>query len=127
MARHAQPRELADLKGAAVKNPQRYRNEVPKSALPLGEPPGRMSDDGKACWFEISSFALEGVLAGADRFILEITSNLWAEYIADPVGFQGQKYTHMIGCFARMGFSPSDRTKLGVENKRDDEADFVDL
>ena len=64
MAKHAQPDELAKLKGAAKKHPERYRNKVPKSDL----------------------------LA--------------------------------IGCLARFGMSPSDRTKLGIDKPKDDEDDF---
>ena len=71
MARHAQPRQVAELKGADKKNPQRYRLEPPKTALPLGTAPEHMTDAAKAVWFELETYAPNGVLAGADRLMLE--------------------------------------------------------
>ena len=83
-----------------------------------------MGDDAQACWFEISSKAIDGVLTFADTLMLEVASNLLAEYRSSPVEFQIGKYTHLIGVLARFGMSPSDRTKLGVEKPKDDEDDF---
>lgn len=120
MARHAQPRELAELKGLDKKNPQNYRREVPKSGLPLGDAPEHMTDAARDCWREISMHVIDGVLTGADRYIMEIVSNLLAEYRSNPVEFQSTKYGHMISCFARLGMSPADRQKVGVEKKEDE-------
>lgn len=120
MARHAQPREVAELKGATRKNPQRYRTEPPKVELPLGEAPAHMSDAARACWFEISTFAPAGVLKGADRLVLELASGLLAEYREDPKGFAVGKYTHLIGLLARLGMSPADRQKLGTERAKEE-------
>jgi hypothetical protein len=74
-----------------------------------------MADAARACWFEVSSLAPRGVLKGADRLILEVTSNLLAEYRTAPTEFAVGKYTHMVGCLARLGMSPADRQKLGTE------------
>lgn len=115
MARHRQPREVAELKGATKHDPQRYRKEPPVVDHELGTAPDHLSEKAKACWFEISTFAPKGVLKGADRFVLEITANLLSEYREDPKEFAVGKYTHMIGCMARLGLSPSDRQKLGTE------------
>ena len=124
MAKHAQPIELARLKGADKKNPQRYVGEVPKSELPCGEPPKEMSEKAQECWLEISDKAIPGVLTYADTIMLELAANLLAEYRVNPVEFQIGKYTHLIGCLARFGMSPSDRNGLGVEKTKDDEDDF---
>jgi len=124
MSHHAQPIELARLKGEVKKRPGRYKNTVPKSDLPCGEPPKEMSKGAKACWFEISAKAIPGVLTFADTILLELASNLLTEYRGNPVEFQVGKYTHLIGVLARFGMSPSDRTKLGVEKPKDDEDDF---
>ena len=114
MARIAQPIELARLKGADKRNPKRYRNIVPKSDLPCGEPPEEMSDGAQECWHELSAKTIQGVLTYADTIILEIASNLLAEYRANPTDFQIGKYLHLIGLLARLGMSPTDRTHLGV-------------
>ena len=42
MAGIRQPREIAELKGAHIKDPQRYKGEVPKSQMPIGQAPGYM-------------------------------------------------------------------------------------
>ena len=127
MARLHKPMEAHKLAGADKAHPERYRKEVPKSKLPLGEAPEYMAEDAKACWFEISSLTIPGVMTGADRFMLEIASSLLAEFRRDPVEFAGGKYTHLISCLARFGMSPSDRTKLGVDaTKPDNEFDNLD-
>ncbi len=128
MARHAQPKELADLKGAPSQNPQRYRREVPKSDLPLGDAPEYMSEEARACWREISMEAIEGVMTNADRKVLEVTSNLLAQYRRDPDSFPIGKYAPLIGGFARLGMSPADRQKVGIEKpeKSDNPFDHLD-
>lgn len=120
MARHAQPREVAELKGAHKKDPQRYRGETPKANLPLGEAPDHMNGKAQSCWFELSTYALPGVLTGADRVMLEMASNLLAEYRVDPTEFSVGKYTHLIGLLARFGMSPADRQKLSVDKPKED-------
>ena len=123
MGRHKIPLELARLSGATKKDPQRYRNKVPKSKFPLGEPPGGMIDGAAEAWCEISAACAAGVLTRADRIILEITANLLAEYRSDPPGFAVGKLRHLVSCFARLGMSPSDRTCLGVAEEPSGEYD----
>lgn len=120
MARHAQPRQVAELKGADKKNPQRYRLEPPKTALPLGTAPEHMTDAAKAVWFELETYAPNGVLAGADRLMLETAAVLVAEFRANTAEFPAAKMGHMIGILARLGMSPADRQKLGTEKQAED-------
>ena len=114
MARHAQPRELAELKGAGKKHPERYRKEVPQSEHGLGVPPDHMSAAAKAVWFELVTYALKGVLTGSDRLVLEVTSVLVAQFRADPEEMPAARLTQMVGCLARLGLTPADRQKLGT-------------
>lgn len=120
MARHPQPREMAELTGATAKDPQRYKDSS-KSELPLGPAPGYMTDEQKACWDELSFYAIPGVLTGADKQILEVVSNLLAEYRQEPKDFAIGKYTHLIGGLARLGMTPSDRRHIEVEKPKDDD------
>lgn len=120
MARHAQPREVAELKGATRKNPQRYRKTPPACEQPLGTAPDHMGEHAKACWFEIETYAPSGVLRGADRLLLEIASELLAEFRADPEAFPAARLGHLVGCLARLGMSPADRQKLGVEKAKEE-------
>lgn len=120
MARHSQPREVAALKGADKNHPERYKKEPPKAAQSLGTAPAHLSPEAQAAWFEIEAYAPVGVLAGADRLMLEVVANLLAEYRKDPVEFAVGKYTHLIGVLARLGMSPADRQKLGTEKAKED-------
>jgi phage terminase small subunit len=120
LARHAQPREVAVAKGALRKHPERYRKELPAVEYPVGEAPDHLSDAARACWFEIVTYAPVGVIKGADRITLETLSNLLAEYRENPREFAVGKYTHLIGCLARLGMTPADRQKLGTEKQKDD-------
>ena len=126
MGRYAQPLEVAQLKGADKVHPERYRNETPKSERPIGDYPAVRSLDPADCWKDISDQCIPGVLTGADRIMLELAANLLSEYRTDPVKFPAAKYTHLTNCLARFGMSPSDRTKLGV-GKKDDDDDFETL
>lgn len=124
MARHAQPRELAELKGATRKHPERYRKQPPAVEQPIGTAPAHLTDEAKACWFELESLAPTGVLKGADRVALETLSNLLAEYRKNPPEFAVGKYTHLIGMLARLGMTPADRQKLGTEKSEDNGNEF---
>lgn len=125
MARHPQSREVAELKGATRKHPERYRKTPPAVEQPIGTAPAHLTDEAKACWFELESLAPVGVLKGADRVALETLSNLLAEYRNNPPEFAVGKYTHLIGMLARLGMTPADRQKLGTE-KPDDSANPFD-
>jgi len=114
MSLHTQPRELAELKGATKVNPERYRDEVPKSAMPLGDYPVERSDDPAECWFEISSMCIPGVLTGADRIMMEIAADLLGEYREDHQKFASAKRAQLVSCLARFGMSPTDRNSLGI-------------
>lgn len=115
MARHPQPREIAELKGATKHDPQRYRKEPPAVEYELGDAPEHLTLEARKCWVEISTYAPIGVLKGADRITLELASNLLAEYRNNPSEFAVGKYTHLIGLLARLGMTPADRQKLGTE------------
>lgn len=117
MARHKQPAELAALKGAAKKNPQRYKNEAPKTGKPLGKVPGHLTPEVALVWKELESCALPGVLTGADRFVMEVAATLLSEFRILRTEFKAAKYSHLIGCLARLGLTPADRQKLGTEKK----------
>jgi hypothetical protein len=120
MSLHKQPRESAELKGAHKVHPERYREEVPKSLLPLGKYPTGRSTEPEDCWFEISSMCIDGVLTGADRIMLEIASDLLGEYREDHKKFASAKLGNIISCLARFGMSPSDRQSLGVVKDKEE-------
>lgn len=117
MARHAQPREAAELKGALKKDPQRYRGKTVKSEQPLGIAPDHLTKAQKAAWFELESHALPGVLTGADRFMLEAAAILLVKFRRDMGNFPAAKLNAYIGILARLGLSPADRQKFTAPDK----------
>ncbi|MDQ3169460.1 MAG: hypothetical protein M3Q55_04875 [Acidobacteriota bacterium] len=121
MARHAQPREVAALKGAAKVHPERYRKEPPKSAHDLGDAPAHLSAAAQAVWFELAEYSPRGVMTGGDRMLMETLCVLVAEFRSAPNDFAAAKIGHMIGCLARMGLTPADRQKLGTEKVKEDD------
>jgi len=114
MGKHKDPPEIAYLKGAQKKNPGRYKAEVPKSGAPIGKFPNDASTDPAECWDEIASYCIAGVLTGADRIMLEMASNLLAEYRLGPLMFQAARQNLLVSLLARFGMSPSDRNSLGI-------------
>ena len=126
MARIAQPRETAELKGAHKKDPQRYRGEPIKSELPIGDAPKYLAEDSKGVWFELCGLIPDGILTGADRLSFELLCNLTAEYRRSPEDFAVGKYAHLISMFARFGLTPSDRQKF-VTDKGKQGNPFEDL
>lgn len=126
MARHAQPRKVAELKGSVKKNPQRYAaaEEQPVNTHGIGEPPAYMSADAKKCWYEILDNCLPGVMTGAERFVVEIAATLLSQFRKKPDKFPSAKYTQMVGVFARLGMSPADRQKIQLPRNPKDEDPF---
>lgn len=121
MARIAQPREVAELKGAHKKDPQRYRGDVVKSGLPLGNAPDHLTEGEKKCWFELESYALPGVLTAADRIMLELAAELLCKRRRwdGGDGLSVGERSALISILARLGMSPADRQKFTTEEKKD--------
>ncbi|WP_146090491.1 hypothetical protein [Xanthomonas bromi] len=80
----------------------------------MGQPPNHLPEDVAAAWKEIETCALPGVLICSDRFVMEIAASLLAEFRANRADFKAAKYSHLIGCLARLGLTPADRQTLGT-------------
>jgi hypothetical protein len=115
MPRHTQPREVAELKGATRKHPERYRKTPPAVDLPLGNAPDYFTPAQKGVWFELETYAPRGVLTGADRVAMELLSVLLDEFRTNPVEIRVAKIGQMVSCLGRLGMTPADRQKLGTE------------
>lgn len=103
---------MAILKGAHKKDPQRYRDEVPKSEMPLGDAPDYMSESQADAWRELSRISIPGVLTESDRPVLELVSCLLAQWRANPVDFPDSRIGHLRIGLSTLGMSPTDRNKL---------------
>lgn len=119
MARHAQPRQVAELKGATRKHPERYRKTPPAVDLPLGNAPDYFTPAQKAVWFELETYAPRGVLTGADRVAMELLAVLLDEFRKNPVEIRVAKIGQMVSCLGRLGMTPADRQKLGTEKPKE--------
>ena len=124
MARHPQPRELAEIKGATRVHPERYRNEPPKSAVSVGDPPDYLSPLAKQVWHDICALSIKGVLQGPHRFLLEIAATLMAEFRewdrAAKGSFPANQLTQLRGALAQLCLTPGEQQKLGVDKKQED-------
>jgi hypothetical protein len=126
MARHAQPRLVAELKGAHKKDPQRYRGEELKSDGPLGSAPERLTELERQAWDELSAGSLPGVLTASDRLTIELASVLLAEFWTEKANMAAAKMGQLIGLLARLGMSPADRQKF-TKDKSDDDNPYANL
>jgi hypothetical protein len=115
MPRHRMPREIAELKGSVRANPHRYKNKPITSGLPLGDAPAHLSEATVKAWHDLEKNSYPGVLQGSDRFILELTAGLLAEFRSHPVAFTAGKYRNLISCLGRIGLTPVERQSLGVQ------------
>ena len=120
MPRHTQPREVAELKGATRKHPERYRKTPPAVDLPLGNAPDYFTAAQKAVWFELETYAPRGVLTGADRVAMELLSVLLQEFRTNPIEIRVAKIGQMVSCLGRLGMTPADRQKLGTEKPKEE-------
>lgn len=120
MPRHTQPREVAELKGATRKHPERYRKTPPAVDMPLGNAPDYFTADQKGVWFELETYAPRGVLTGADRVAMELLSVLLDEFRKNPVDIRVAKIGQMVSCLGRLGMTPADRQKLGTEKPKEE-------
>lgn len=124
--RPKQAREIAELKGADRKNPQRYRDEVPKHSGPLGPAPENFSPDYKAIWDEFSETLLPGVNSAAERMIFEITVSLMASFRKNPEKFSSAKLSMLSKNMEMLGLNPSARQKF-AKPKEAQPQDFDDF
>ncbi|KAB0462403.1 hypothetical protein [Agrobacterium radiobacter] len=126
MARPRKPTAALELKGAFKKDPQRKdarENEpVPNGAI--GAPPERLSEDEAALWLELAGYGFW--LTNADRLMLEIAVKLMVLFRGNAL--DGGGISKLITALSKLGFSPSDRSKVQAPGAKEPEADpFADF
>lgn len=122
MARHPEPTNIAVLKGADQKNPQRYRErkKAPTSAVGIGRVPEWLTGGAVVVWAEVEPLMAEGVLTVADRIAWASLCELEAERREKPREFSGAKYSTLVSLLARFGMTPADRAKVQVVGGEDE-------
>lgn len=119
MARHRTPRAKADVSGASLKNPQRYRAEGYYVVTPVGEPYEQMTEAQKAVWYELR--AEMPWLNGAHRALLRLTCMMMVKMNEGEIGVSA---THALSSLlSKLGATPVDQSKVSY---RDDEEEDPD-
>lgn len=126
MAGRKTPTKILELRGAFKKNPQRKRDTEPQPEREVGNPPDFFDNKHKAAWEEIKNQSPPRVLLCSDRFALEVLCCLLVEYRNDHVSFPSTKLKCLESLLSRCGFTPSDRSRVGV-GKQSPKNDFDDF
>ena len=113
------PTAKAKVSGAAMKNPQRFRERGEPKVAALGDAPAWMSAGARAAW---EGFRREiPWLTEADRCIVEVAATLRGR-MADEAGKIGAPaFAQLRMCLAVLGATPADRSKVGVQPGEDED------
>lgn len=126
MARPRKPTAALELKGAFKKDPQRKaaRKSEPHPTGPVGVPPAAFDADECRLWNELAGYGFW--LTDADRLMLEIAVKLMVLFRKNAL--DGGGISKLIGALAKLGFSPTDRSKVQAPGAKEPEADpFADF
>jgi hypothetical protein len=109
MPRARVPMELARITGRTKRDPARFAGRVNPRTERLGKPSVWMTTEQRKAW---GMFAREFPwLRESDRGLVEIAATVRARLIAgDDVGLSALNMLRL--CYAQMGGSPSDRSKV---------------
>lgn len=119
MARHSTPRAKAEVSGANLKNPQRYRAEGYKVVTSIGEPHEQMTEAQKAIWYELREEM--PWLNGAHRTLLRLTCLLIAKMNEGELGVSA---THALSSLlSKLGATPVDQSKVGYQDSEEEDPD----
>lgn len=136
MPRPRKPTALALIDGSAKHDPQRFRDRMnaPDPAPGLGRPPTHLSKEEKKAWKEIEKQAAPGVLTISDRLHVEQLCRLIARSRAPSVEVEGVPVPHPVALYkaiesmlGKLGFNPSDRSRISTGAKDEKPSGFSDL
>lgn len=123
MARPRVPQNKAEVSGAAIHDPQRFRDrKAPKRIRPLGEPYARMTPAQKQAWQE---FREEMPWLNSTHRVLLRLACVWAAKLDDPEADFGVSATQALSSIlSKLGATPADETKVNhADGEEEDEAD----
>jgi hypothetical protein len=119
--------EVAELKGRMKHARGTYKKRRAKSRQPLGTAPNYLTEEEQKVWFEIESYAIQGTLRAPHRPILEITARLMAEFRRKFPDMATPRIGQLISCLGRLGLSPVDQQRLGLEKPEEEENPWAKL
>lgn len=121
MARNRLPPLKAEISGAHLKNPSRFKSRHgPKQARPVGDPYPSMTDGQKEVWMEMARDL--PWLNSSHRQLLRLVCHLAARMDSDDgLGVAG---THALSSMlSKLGATPVDASRLSMYADDDDDPD----
>lgn len=126
MARPRKPTAVLELKGAFKKDPQRKAARANEPAISdgIGSPPSELGIAEQALWAELAGYGTW--LTAGDRLLLEIACRLMVLFRGNAL--DGGGISKLITSLAKLGFSPTDRSKVNAPGAKEPEEDpFADF
>ena len=105
------PSAVLEASGAFDRNPARKRKDL-VSEKELGNAPKHLTAEEKDVWKELSNQLPPGLATSADRFVFEIACKLMNKF--RTVGTNSSETAQLLNALAKLGASPSDRSKCSV-------------
>ena len=119
MPRPRTPTVVAEVTGAAAKNPQRHRDRSKPKVGGLGCPPAMFTPEQVKAW---ASLADEFPwLCKSDRALVEVAAVFRARFWKDPEGMGVNALAQYRLCLSEMGGTPAARSKVSAPD--DDQGD----
>lgn len=116
MSRPRLPSAVAKATGAAIKDPQRFRDRKPPKSPPLGKAPRHFTAGQIEAW---DLFADEMPwLTKGDRMVVEVAARLRDGMKVNP-DFPIAGYAQLRMCLSSMGGTPADRSKVSAPDDED--------
>lgn len=121
MARPRKPTAVLDLKGAFKKNPSRGKARANEPVLDgkIGNAPIALDEAERDLWDELARVG--SWLADGDRLMLEIACRLMVLFRTNKL--DGGGISKLITALSKLGFSPTDRSKVNAPGAKEPEAD----
>lgn len=121
MARPRKPTAVLELKGAFKKDPNRKtaRAGEPIISEEIGPPPAQLGAAEKALWRELAGYGTW--LTAGDRLLLEIACRLMVLFRGNAL--DGGGISKLITSLAKLGFSPTDRSKVNAPGAKEEAMD----
>lgn len=121
MARSRLPRLKAEVSGAHLANPGRFKDRTgPKNAQPVGDPYPRMTEEQKAVWRELA--ADMPWLSSAHRQLLRLVCLLAARLDTAPE-FGVAASRALTQLLAKLGATPVDAARLNLDGGAEEDED----
>ncbi len=118
MTRTSTPTAILELRGAFKKHPERAREREgePRPTTLLGAPPAALTPKENAAWKEMQR---EGFwLTTADAFMVEIAASLMAQQRSGKIDNPARSL--LVSTLSKLGFGPSERSKMKVPEEKED-------